>query len=370
MKKDYVGIVDVNELERTEIFEIFDTMKILKEASYKNAVPKLLNGKTLMMIFEEPSTRTRTSFEAAMTRLGGHAQYLKPGEIHLGDRESIYDTIKVLSRFGDRIFARVLKHETIQQIAKYSDVPVFNGLSDYNHPTQMFGDFFTIFENLTDTQKKNLNKVKLVFIGDRTNVCSSLMMMSSIVGINFVHVGPKKYQSPKEWVDKAQSNIDKYKSGSVKVTDDLNEVSDADFVYTDLWWWVDQVDQAGDRYKAFMKGGYQANADLASKAKKDTKFMHCLPCSRNVELADEVIDGKQSIVFDQSENKLYLTMGLLTYYIYPNNTKYDSKLAAKFEAKVDKVTKKATTKPNSQHWTYNNNYKANMDYLKGLKLKK
>lgn len=184
-------------------------MKKLKTARYNGAIPPLLQNKTLVMIFEEPSTRTRVSFEAAMTLFGGHSQYLKPGEIHLGQTESLYDTIKVLSRMTDGILIRTWKHETVEAIAENAYVPVFNGLSDYNHPTQALCDLFTILEHTDPTLYLNndFSNLKIIFIGDRTNVCSSLMHITTKMGINFVHIAPKKYQSPPAWIDIAEANV-------------------------------------------------------------------------------------------------------------------------------------------------------------------
>ncbi|WP_026389370.1 ornithine carbamoyltransferase [[Acholeplasma] multilocale] len=312
--------IDTQELSKKQIFEIFTLMRMLKDARYNGATPKLLEGKTLAMIFEEPSTRTRVSFEAAMTLLGGHAQYLKPGEIHLGHRESLYDTIKVLSHMCDGIMCRAWKHETVTEIAKHADVPVFNGLTDYNHPTQAICDVFTMLEKLEYTKDKKLtdidfSKIKVVFIGDRTNVCSSTMHITTQLGMNFIHISPKQYSSPQEWIDIALKNIENAGSGSVKISEDVNEVKGADVIYTDLWWWVDQEEEAKDRVKAF-KPTYQVDKEMMKLANENAIFMHCLPSSRNVEVLDEVIDSNQSVVFDQAENRLTAQMGLLVYYMY------------------------------------------------------
>ena len=209
-------------------------MTMLKKARYDGAVPPLLKNKTLAMIFEEPSTRTRVSFEAAMTLLGGHAQYYRPGDLHLGAKECLYDTAKVLSRMCDGIICRALKHSTVTGLAKYAEIPVFNGLTDYNHPTQAICDIFTMLEHCTDEQLYDTCKIKVVFVGDATNVCSSTMHLTTQLGMNFVHIAPKKYQSPKECVDIAKQHIKNIGKGSVKVTDDLNEVKGADFIYTDV----------------------------------------------------------------------------------------------------------------------------------------
>ncbi|URM52744.1 ornithine carbamoyltransferase [Mycoplasma sp. SG1] len=352
--------VDIQELSRKEIFEIFTLMGFLKEARYNGAVPKLLANKTLAMIFEEPSTRTRVSFEAAMTLLGGHAQYLKPGEIHLGVRESLYDTVKVLSHICDGIMCRALKHKTITNIVKYSDVPVLNGLSDYNHPTQAICDAFTMLEYIPKLKNKKYHEIdfstiKVVFIGDRTNVCSSTMQIVTKLGMNFIHISPDKYKSPDEWIKMAQQNIKEAHSGSVKWTNDVDQIKGADIVYTDLWWWVDQEDEATERVKAF-KPTYQVSPRLMQKAGRDALFMHCLPASRNVEVFDEVIDSKQSIVFEQAENRLTAQMGLLVYYLYPRIDESSKAVKIYHRGRIESFMK-SINRSWKERYTYNNDSK-------------
>jgi putrescine carbamoyltransferase len=266
------------------------------------------------MIFEEPSTRTRVSFEVAMTELGGHALYLKPGEIHLGVRESLYDTAKVLSRMCDIIQARTLNHDTILGLAQHADVPVINGLTDYNHPTQVVCDTLTMIEQMP--AGKTLEQLNVTFIGDATNVLSSLMLICTRLGMHFTQAAPAKYQAPAEWLSMAQANC-AGSGGSLMITDDpVTAVRNADFIYTDLWWWVGQEDQIPERYAAFMPK-YQVNLDLFNQAPSHCKFMHCLPASRGVEATDEVMDHPRSIIFDQSENRLHTEKGLLVYLLYP-----------------------------------------------------
>ncbi|MGL4647441.1 MAG: ornithine carbamoyltransferase [Mycoplasmoidaceae bacterium] len=355
--------IDCNDLSQKEVFEIFDLMRMLKKARYNGAVPELLKNKTLAMIFEEPSTRTRVSFEAAMTLLGGHAQYLKPGDIHLGSKESFYDTAKVLSRMCDGIFCRAYEHKTLLGLAKYAEVPVFNGITDYNHPTQAICDAFTMLEHLPQTKLKNLNDVKVVFIGDRTNVCSSTMHICTQLGMNFTHIAPTKYQSPKEWLDIANCHIKKY-GGSVKVTDDINAVIGADIIYTDLWWWFGQESEAEERYKTFKEGGYQVNNKLLEKAGEQAKVMHCLPCARNNELADDAFDGLQSIVFDQSENRLTAQLALLVYFMYPQIDKATDAMKLYWKGKIENFMGDQDRSWNQRRF-YNNDYDPafKIDYL-------
>ncbi len=306
-EKDFI---DTQDYDREELERLLDLIALLKDADKDGACPELLRDVSLGMIFEEPSTRTRVSFEVAMVKLGGHALYLRPGEIHMGARESIYDTAKVLSRMCDVIEARTLKHETCVELARWSDVPVINGLTDVNHPTQAICDIFTMREQLGDLRGRTC-----VFVGDRTNVCSSTLWITTMFGMNVVHAAPAAYQAPAEWVREAQRNVDRH-GGSVTVTDDvLDAVRIADVVYTDLWWWVDQEDEIPERRAAFMPT-FQVSADLMSRTPEGCIFMHCLPASRGVEVTDEVIDGPQSVVFDQAENRLHAEKGILVWKTY------------------------------------------------------
>jgi putrescine carbamoyltransferase len=306
--------IDTQDFTRGEIGELLELIRLLKEADRDGAVPTLLTRRSLGMIFEEPSTRTRVSFEVAMAKLGGHALYLKPGEIHLGARESLYDTAKVLSRMCDVIEARTLKHETVLELARDAEVPVINGLTDFNHPTQAVCDLFTMTEHLPPGRA--LEDCTVVFVGDRTNVCSSEMFIATQFGMRFVHAAPAAYQVPAEWLAVAEGNCEA-SGGSVSVTEEVEDaVREADFVYTDLWWWVDQEDEIPERRAAFMPR-YQVNAELIARAPEGARFMHCLPASRGVEVTDEVIDGPRSIVFDQAENRLHAEKGILAWLTLP-----------------------------------------------------
>jgi putrescine carbamoyltransferase len=306
--------IDTQDFSKKELLDIIELTLNIKSADKQGCTPKLLQDASLAMIFEEPSTRTRVSFEVAMTELGGHALYLKPGEIHLGVRESIYDTAKVLSRMCDVIEARALKHVTVTDLARYSDVPVINGLTDYNHPTQVVCDMTTMIEHMPSGKK--LEDLNVTFIGDATNVLSSLMLICTRMGLHFTHAAPRKYQAPAEWQAWAQKNCQE-SGGSLTVTDDpVAAVREADYIYTDLWWWVGQEEQIPERRAAFMPA-YQVNRTLFEKAPSHCKFMHCLPASRGVEATDEVMNHPRSIIFDQSENRLHTEKGLLVYFVYP-----------------------------------------------------
>lgn len=306
--------IDTQDLSKEELLDLIKLIRMIKRADKQGATPKLLEGASLAMLFEEPSTRTRISFEVAMTELGGHALYLKPGEIHLGVRESLGDTAQVISRYVDVIMARTLKHETITSLAKYATVPVINGLTDFNHPTQVVCDVLTMIEHAPAGKK--LEDFNVTFVGDATNVLSSLMFICTRLGMHFTHAAPKKYQAPEVWLNIARENC-KVSGGSVRVTEDpIEAVKDADFIYTDLWWWVGQEAEIPEREKAFMPR-YQVSMDLIKKAPAHVKFMHCLPASRGVEATDEVMDSEHSIIFDQAENRLHTEKGLLVWLVYP-----------------------------------------------------
>lgn len=307
--------LDTNDFGREELADLLDLILLLKEADRDGCVPELLRNRSLGMIFEEPSTRTRVSFEVAMVKLGGHALYLKPGEIHLGARESLADTARVLARMCDVLMARTLAHETVTELARWSRVPVINGLTDYNHPTQAVCDLFTMREHLP--AGKALEDCTVVFVGDATNVCSSTMHMTTKFGMDFVHAGPADYQAPEAWVKLAERNVADAGTGSVRITDEVEDaVRSADFVYTDLWWWIDQEGEIPQRRAAFMPR-YQVNADLMALAPPHARFMHCLPASRGVEVTDEVADSPRSIIFDQAENRLHAEKGILVWTAYP-----------------------------------------------------
>src|SRR4030067_1782024 len=304
--------IDTQDFSKAELLIIIKSPRLIKAADKQGCTPKLLADATLAMIFEEPSTRTRVSFEVAMTELGGHALYLKPGEIHLGVRESLYDTAVVLSRMCDGIMARTLKHETITKLAKDATVPVINGLTDYNHPTQVMCDTLTMLEHMPEAKK--LEDLQLTFIGDATNVLSSLMLITTRLGMHFTQAAPKKYLAPTNWVNWAQQNCVQ-SGGSLKLTEDpIEAVKNADYIYTDLWWWMGQEDQIPERRAAFMPT-YQVNRQLFEKVPSHCKFMHCLPASRGVEATDDVMDHLRLIIFDISENRLHTEKGLLVYFL-------------------------------------------------------
>jgi putrescine carbamoyltransferase len=325
------------DFSKEELLAIIDLSCQIKAADKAGASPKLLQDASLGMIFEEPSTRTRISFEVAMTELGGHALYLKPGEIHLGVRENIADTAAVISRMVDIVMIRALKHKTVLDFARYATVPVLNGLTDFNHPTQVVCDVMTMIEH--KPAHKKLEDLHVTFIGDATNVCSSLMFITTRMGMHFTQAAPKKYQAPEAWQEAARTNC-QVSGGSLTITDDpAAAVKEADFIYTDLWWWVGQEDQIPERRAAFMPR-YQVNMDLFSRAPQHCKFMHCLPASRGVEVTDEVMDCERSVIYDQSENRLHVEKGLLVYFLYPRLKRPSPETAAYHQQQIEALLSK------------------------------
>ncbi len=297
-------LLSMQDLSSKEIDAILDKAAELKQKLRKGEPHELLHGRTLGMIFAKPSTRTRVSFEAAMTQLGGHAIYLGMGDLQLGRGETIADTARTLSGYVDVIMARLFKHENIAELARHSSIPVINGLTDLHHPCQTLGDLLTILE-----KKGKLKGLKLSWVGDGNNVCNSLLLGCTLVGMNISAACPKGYEPPVEIVKQARANAKKSGAKLELLNNPKEAVAGADVVYTDVWISMGQEKEAKKRMRAFK--GYQVNAQLLKGAKPGAIIMHCLPAHRGLEITEDVIDGPRSAVWDQAENRLHAQKAVL-----------------------------------------------------------
>ena len=299
------SLASLHDLTREEIEQILKTSELLKLQLLRGQDHPLLKGKTLAMIFEKPSTRTRVSFEIGMWQLGGYALYLSSSDLQLGRGETIGDTAQVLSRYANGMMARVFAHQTILDLVKFSRVPVVNGLSDYSHPCQGLADLFTIYE-----KKGSLPGLRLAYVGDGNNVAHSLLYGCSKVGIDIILGCPKGYEPNPKVV--SESKEEAKRSGSeVRVTNDPKEaVEGADVIYTDVWASMGKEKEHAERVNILKP--YQVNPKLVKGAKGDYLFMHCLPAHRGEEVTNEVADSKNSVIFDQAENRMHTQKALLS----------------------------------------------------------
>jgi ornithine carbamoyltransferase len=296
------NFLSIKDFSPEEIRYFLDLAREIK--SHPSAHTGALKGKTLAMIFEKPSLRTRVSFDVGIQQLGGFSLYLSPAEINLGRRESVYDVAKNLERMVQAIMIRTFAHEIVERFAEFAGIPIINGLTDYSHPCQAMADYFTMQE-----LKGDVAGLKVAYVGDGNNVCHSLMFAGAQLGAHVWAATPEGYEPQPEAVEWALQRGAKTGGTCTLTHDAVEAVSDADVVYTDVWASMGQEAEAEERRKLFVP--YQVNSELFGKAKLDAVFMHCLPAHRGDEVTNEVIDSPQSVVYQQAENRLHAQKAIL-----------------------------------------------------------
>jgi ornithine carbamoyltransferase len=297
------NLTSITDLSRAEIEAVLLTARGLK-ATPRGDQERRLEGRSLAMIFQKASTRTRVSFEVAMEQLGGHALYLNASDLQLGRGETVADTARVLSSYVDAIMARVFSHDDILELARHSSVPVINGLSDFTHPCQILADLLTVLESGAD-----LSRMFVCYIGDSNNVTNSLMFAAARLGYRLVVCSPPGYQPSPEVLKKVR---ELNPASRVEIqTDPKVAASGADFLYTDVWASMGQEAESAERRRVFAAGGYRIDGELLKVAGPNARVLHCLPAHRGEEISSEVLDGPQSIVFQQAENRLHAQKALL-----------------------------------------------------------
>ena len=293
-------LLSISDLSGEDIRLLISDAVDMKAAGWLSS----LSGKTLALLFEKPSLRTRVSFEVAMRQLGGQTIYLSPAEVGLGERESVSDVARVLSRYVDAIVARTFSHQTLEVLASYSSVPVVNALSDLEHPCQALADLFTIYE-----KKGELDGLTLAFVGDGNNVAHSLLLTASLAGMNFRIASPSGYRVQDRILHLAQGYAVDSGAEIFCTEEPRLAVSGADVVYTDVWTSMGQEAEAQERRQVF--ASYQVDSELLSLAREDAILMHPLPAHRGEEVAEGILDSPKSVVFDQAENRMHVQKALL-----------------------------------------------------------
>ena len=291
-----------------ELRELLGLAVALKALRARRRVTPFLYGRHLATIFQEPSTRTRVSFENAMAELGGNMLYLRPGELHLPGRESVGDTAQVLSRYNDAIVGRITHFKVLEEFARYATVPVVNGLcSDSSHPVQSMTDVMTVLEHAG-----RIEGLTMGWLGRANGMCNSVLLTCTRLGMDVVWAGPEEMPVAPEVIAQAEANCALSGATFTMSNDPVDGVRDADFIYSDTWWWVQQEDDQEEMDRRLrINLPYQVNAALMAEARPGAKYMHCLPAMRGNEVTDEVIDSPASIVFDEAENRLHFQKGLL-----------------------------------------------------------
>jgi len=303
-KLKHKDLISIHDLSKEEIQEMLNLAKFLKTKAKKGQTPQLLKGKTLAMIFDKPSNRTKVSFEVGMWQLGGLAISLDSAGLRFGIGESVPDIARTLSRYVDGIVIRTFKHENVKVLAKNASIPVINGLTDLSHPCQALADLFTIWD-----KKGTIKGIKIAWVGDGNNVCHSLLNAVSKMGMEMVAACPIGYEPDPNVMKMVYSDAAKSKAAVSVINDPVQAVASADVVYTDVWTSMGQEQETEKRKEIFKS--FQVNFDLLKGAKKDVIVMHCLPAHRGQEITDDVLDSKYSIVFDQAENRLHVQKAIL-----------------------------------------------------------
>ena len=306
MKKDFLSISDYSSLE---LKHLLDLAIHLKKEWQSGGNQPIFKGKTLALIFQKPSLRTRISFEMAMRHFGGDALYISPAEIGLGKRESVADVARVLSGYVDAIMARVFEHQHILELAEYASVPVINGLSDLDHPCQALADALTIVERFG-----SLKGVNVTYVGDGNNVALSLMEICTKLGAHYTIASPEGYDLTPVGIEECQAYAKESGSKITFLRDPHEAVKNANVIYTDTWTSMGQEEETAIREKVFPP--FQVNAKLVSEAKSDAIVMHCLPAHRNHELTDDVADGSHSVIFPEAHNRLHAQKAVLVHLLF------------------------------------------------------
>ncbi|NLN17141.1 MAG: ornithine carbamoyltransferase [Firmicutes bacterium] len=297
--RDFLSLADYSRAELEALLDLAQTIKAMPRDSQR----EILKGKTLGMIFQKASTRTRVSFEVGIYQLGGYGLFLSGQDLQLRRGETIGDTAQVLSRYLDGIMIRTFGHDEVEELARYASVPVINGLTDLLHPCQALGDYFTLRELRGDLAGR-----RLAYVGDGNNMAHSLLLGGAILGVSVVVISPEAYL-PQETIVQQAKVLAEESGSNIEVTSDLAAVEGADVLYTDVWASMGQEREQAQRVAAFR--GYQVNQDLLGKAKKDAVVMHCLPAHRGEEISAEVMDGPQSVIFQQAENRLHIQKAIM-----------------------------------------------------------
>tara|TARA_B100000214_G_scaffold192642_1_gene139300 strand:- start:511 stop:1425 length:915 start_codon:yes stop_codon:yes gene_type:complete len=300
MSKHFLHLTDYT---THDIWELLHLAKELKIKFHNKEDYKPFKDRSLAMIFAKPSARTRVSFETGFEWMGGHALFLGPNDIGIGKREAIKDISRLFSRYNDMIMARLFDHEHILELAEYSDIPVINGLTDYNHPCQILADIMTVWEH-----RGNLENLKITYLGDGNNIVHSWLQLACRLPLHFVCCNPSGFDPDQKTVQMVNdSKISTFESSH----DPLSSVMGSDVIYTDVWASMGQKEEAKEREKIF--ADYQVNMKLLESTGKETLFMHCLPAERGREVTDEVMESKNSIVFDEAENRMHAQNAVMVY---------------------------------------------------------